>query len=114
MREIKFRGKKRDGDFVYGDLRHRVNVVGLRHRVNAVGIWCRKNGQFGLYEVDPESVAQLIGYDKDGNEVYEGDALIDEEGMPINSLYVGIIDSDSNAIDGEIGNQFDDVWLKKE
>lgn len=64
--------------------------------------------------VDPDSVVQFIGYDADGKEVYEGDALVDEEGMPINSLYVGIIDSDSNAIDGEIGDQFGDVWLEKE
>lgn len=36
------------------------------------------------YPVDPDSVAQLVGYDKDGNEVYEGDIIIDEndEEMP--------------------------------
>ena len=26
-------------------------------------------------EVEPDSVAQLVGYDEDGNEVYEGDLL---------------------------------------
>lgn len=27
-------------------------------------------------EVEPDSVAQLVGYDKNGNEVYEGDTVI--------------------------------------
>lgn len=27
-------------------------------------------------EVEPASVAQLVGYDADGNEVYEGDKLV--------------------------------------
>lgn len=31
-------------------------------------------------EVQAESVAQLVGYDVDGNEVYEGDTLTDSEG----------------------------------
>lgn len=30
------------------------------------------------YPVDEDSIAQLVGYDKDGREVYEGDVLIDE------------------------------------
>ena len=32
------------------------------------------------YVVDPDSVAQLVGYGADGNEVYEGDILIDDNG----------------------------------
>lgn len=30
--------------------------------------------------VDPDSIAQLVGYDKDGREVYAGDTVIDEFG----------------------------------
>lgn len=32
------------------------------------------------YPVDPDSIAQLVGYDKNGREVYEGDKVISEYG----------------------------------
>ena len=56
-RTIKFRGRaKYNGKFVYGDLAH---VAGM------TAVDCTA--------VDPESVAQLIGVDKNDNEIYEGD-----------------------------------------
>ena len=66
MKTIKFRGKRVDnGDLIYGDIAH-----------TEIGILMKG------FEVDPESVAQFVGYDKNGAEVYEGDTVIrydDEE-----------------------------------
>lgn len=59
-RKIKFRGRViNTGEFVFGDLAH-----------TEVGVL------IGAHEVEPESVAQLVGFDADDREVYEGDELI--------------------------------------
>lgn len=79
MRPIKFRGricdedKARDdqGKLVYGDLR----IIGIRPHIFKEA-QCYYDEE--LIEVDKDSVAQLVGYDCDGNEVYEGDILVDE------------------------------------
>ena len=65
MRTIKFRGKSKYSDkIIYGDFFH------------------GEEDFFVKYEpVYPESVAQLVGYDADGNEVYEGDQLIRLDGV---------------------------------
>lgn len=65
MRTIKFRGRCiGSGTLVYGDLKHYFDDVFV-------------NG----WQVKPESVAQLVGYDCDGKEVYEGDVLILQNGI---------------------------------
>ena len=79
MKPIKFRGRVRDinkarsdqGKIVYGNCLHQYpnGKVALSHTIN-----------LALTFVEPESVAQLVGYDKDGNEVYEGDKLVNENG----------------------------------
>ncbi len=96
MKKIKFRGKDiQTGKFIYGDLNHYRNNIFVDD-----------------VRVDPETVAQFVCYDASGEEIYEGDKLIDaEDGYPVNSLFVGIIDSDANAIDGELGDKFDDIYL---
>ena len=76
-REIKFRGRRPNGKFVYGWLTKKffkdlneerwVIVTGKSQRTN-------------YYVVDPDSVAQLVGRDCDGNEFYEGDKFIDSKG----------------------------------
>ena len=69
MRQIKFRGKTPEGKFVYGDF--------VQHgpSENKPGIIDDE----GFYrEVDPDTVAQLVGCDKNGKEVYEGDTVIEK------------------------------------
>lgn len=57
---IKFRGKSVIGE-VYGYFAKR---EGKAYIINDIGTWV---------SVDEDSVVQLIGYDADGNEIYEGD-----------------------------------------
>ena len=77
MREIKFRGRAISDSceepvnkMVFGD---------ITQGWDKVTIFDQSDGDF--YEVEPESVAQLVGYDADGKEVYEGDKLkhVDDE-----------------------------------
>ncbi|MBQ6006580.1 MAG: hypothetical protein IJL14_10085 [Selenomonadaceae bacterium] len=51
---------------VYGDLIHYQGYPYIRIK------------EGGEWEVEPDSVAQFVGYDRNGKEVYEGDTLIDE------------------------------------
>mgnify|MGYP007101845642 CR=1 FL=1 len=60
LEKIKFRGKRiENGEFVYGDL---IQLQPVRI-VN----------EEGEFPIQPESVAQFIGYDIDGDELYTGD-----------------------------------------
>lgn len=65
-RPIKFRGRGIEtGRVVHGYF-----------FVDRCGQPCIATNRTAAYEVDPDSVAQLVGYDKDGNEVYEGDIFV--------------------------------------
>lgn len=65
---IKFRGKRVDtGEFVFGDFIHRGPLEGKPGIIDEQDFY---------NEVDPDSVVQLVGYDADDNEVYEGDILV--------------------------------------
>ena len=65
-RPIKFRGRTLDGRIVFGDFVHYVPMSSFPGIVNEDGF---------VTEVDPDSVAQFLGYDINGLEVYEGDTL---------------------------------------
>ena len=72
---IKFRAKNiGTGEYVYGDL------IQAPVDLPTIRVWnaeeC-KNGFYAYddYEVYPDSVCQLVGYDAAGNEVYEGDLV---------------------------------------
>lgn len=105
-RQIKFRGISIDdkpaslkGKYVYGDLiqpweegrgtQIRVTMPDHKDEFGNVSAYCY------YIEVDPESVAQLIGVDKKGNEIYEGDEIISRFGSMCLAAfrhYEGIID----------------------
>lgn len=59
MKEIKFRGVTPKGETVYGDLTHEGGHVFIDDK-----------------RVNPCTVDQFAGYDKNGDEVYEGDTVI--------------------------------------
>lgn len=69
MRQIKFRGLTLEGKFIYGDYR----CIGIHPHIYKRG-QCYYEER--AVEVKPESVAQLIGIDANGREVYEGDTVI--------------------------------------
>lgn len=74
MRPIKFRGETFDGKVVYGDLLQFEGKTAICTSVYTLVFYAAtKKGLQGVVNVKPESVVQLVGYDADGNEIYEGD-----------------------------------------
>lgn len=78
MRQIKFRGLDLSGKMRYGFY---VECSGVSY------ITENHDGD----EVDPDTVAQLVGYDKNGKEVYEGDTLIDDDGAEFLAQLQGVV-----------------------
>lgn len=73
MRKIKFRAKSFwTGRMVFGDLVH--------NNEGEPEICYVDDNKVRAAAICPESVAQLVGYDADGNEVYEGDVIQTSDG----------------------------------
>ena len=71
MRKIKFRGKRLDnGELIYGDILH----YG-KYEICIRSYHFPDKESFSTLPVYSNSVAQLVGYDADGAEVYEGDVV---------------------------------------
>ena len=95
MKQIKFRGKSPiNGEIYFG---------GYFKNFADKSFIILENGE--MHEVDPESVAQFVGYDVNGFAVYEGDKLTpggeDEEGdqFYIAALRVNVIDEYGDVCD---------------
>ena len=75
---IKFRAKDCiTGELLFGD---------LFHKKYGVFIGAAVDEGYAVCEVFPDSVCQLVGFDKNGNEVYEGDVVYfksDENKRPL-------------------------------
>ena len=138
MRAAKFRGKRANGEWVFGNLLTGVTDNGVRVSfiapklpfvAEAYDLWGAT-----MYRVEPNSVGQFTGLvNKAGREIYEGDILkmanCDFRGevrwhkngyFYINEYYPNVIDDDYSPLGNMlrydmdvIGNVFDNPELMK-
>lgn len=106
MREIKFRGKRKDNNqMIYGELCIYDDIIffiGVAKTIFQI-----RNGVFipniVWYEVLPESVGQFTGsLDKNKNEIYEGDRCEVENG---DEFYMGVVIFDNGCFSLKIDDR---------
>lgn len=117
MRPIKFRGRIakdhvenwKHGEIIYGSLMVFADdpIAGCTH-----WIIDEKSKPYRNYPVDEDSIAQLVGYDKDGKEVYEGDVLTFEYDGKHYEYTAGLQPFARND-DGLVHYKFDSLKLKE-
>lgn len=87
MKTIKFRGKRTDtGEFVFGSYCYE-NYGKRDARLGVLHAIIDEDGE--EFIVDPDSVAQFIGHDSTGAEVYEGDRLANDNGVAFVAQFFG-------------------------
>ena len=89
MREIKFRGRTKDGEWKYGD------YIGCDYTCFHPYIKGREmlDGEFysaeGMYEVEPNTIGQYVGKDRRSKNIYEGDIVKDIYDKKFEVVYMG-------------------------
>ena len=72
MRNIKFRGKTEDGRWIHGDFLHAWDSAMIQYEIELNG-----ENTYNAEDVDVDTVGQFTGiFDCKGQEVYEGDLLM--------------------------------------
>ena len=83
---IRFRGVRIDnGEFVYGFF-YLTPIEGKEAILEYDENFCPIS-----VDIETESVSQLVGYDAEGEEVYEGDFLVDENGYKYEAELSGLM-----------------------
>lgn len=103
MKPIKFRGKSIwTGKMLFGDLIHDDEKIFIRSQTRNFEV-----------QVEPDSVAQFVGYDVDGNEIYSADTILENITEELNLIPMTRIAGYRIAVN-DVGKTFKDFRLVKE